>query len=187
VIGSFLPIGDCCIGRLDGKSRMSGDVHVRICERVGVRFPRATRLVVLCDGTKEQAEEMRQELKKFLSTELKLTLSMEKTKITHVREGFRFLGFWIERNIGRNGKIAPKIHIPKEAMERFRDKYRRALDKTSHEHSINLKITALNRIIQGWCQYYQTTSSTPAEKFVYHGQAVQVDLCRQAFDVLRCI
>jgi hypothetical protein len=30
-------------------------------------------------------------------------------------------------------------------------------------------------------------ASTPAEKFVYHGQAVQVDLCRQAFDVLRCI
>jgi hypothetical protein len=29
--------------------------------------------------------------------------------------------------------------------------------------------------------------TTPAEKFVYHGQAVQVDLCRQAFDVLRCI
>src|SRR5207248_9087700 len=31
------------------------------------------------------------------------------------------------------------------------------------------------------------TPSTPAEKFVYHGQAVQVDLCRQAFDGLRCI
>ena len=32
--------------RLDDKSRMSGDVHVRICERLGVGFPRATRLVV---------------------------------------------------------------------------------------------------------------------------------------------
>ncbi len=26
---------------------MSGDVHVRFCERLGVRFPRATRLVIL--------------------------------------------------------------------------------------------------------------------------------------------
>jgi RNA-directed DNA polymerase len=119
----------------------------------------ADDFVVLCDGTKEQAEEMRQELKKFLTTELKLTLSMEKTKITHVGEGFRFLGFWIERNVGRNGKLAPRIRIPEEAMERFRDKYTRALGKTSHEDSINLKTTALNRIIQGWCQYYQTTSS----------------------------
>ncbi len=29
---------------LDDKGRMSGDVHVRICESVGVRFPSATRL-----------------------------------------------------------------------------------------------------------------------------------------------
>ncbi len=30
------PIGRCCTRRrLDGKSRMSGDVHVRICERLG--------------------------------------------------------------------------------------------------------------------------------------------------------
>jgi len=32
--------------RLDNKSRMSGDVHVRFCEGLRVRFPRATRLVV---------------------------------------------------------------------------------------------------------------------------------------------
>ena len=40
-----LPTGACCIEqRLDGKSRMSGDVHVRFRERLGVRFPGATRL-----------------------------------------------------------------------------------------------------------------------------------------------
>ena len=33
---------------------MSGDVHVRICESPGVRFPWATRRVVLCDGNKGQ-------------------------------------------------------------------------------------------------------------------------------------
>ena len=30
---------------LDGKSRMTGDCHVRFCESLGVRFPWATRLV----------------------------------------------------------------------------------------------------------------------------------------------
>ena len=29
--------------RLDGKSRMRRESHVRFCERVGVKFPRATR------------------------------------------------------------------------------------------------------------------------------------------------
>ena len=32
--------------RLDDRSRMSGDVHVRFCERLGGRFPGATRLVI---------------------------------------------------------------------------------------------------------------------------------------------
>jgi len=32
-----------CVRRLDQKSRMSCEVHVRFRERLGVRFPRATR------------------------------------------------------------------------------------------------------------------------------------------------
>ncbi len=31
--------------RLDDGSRMSGDVHVRFCEGLGVKFPRATHRV----------------------------------------------------------------------------------------------------------------------------------------------
>jgi hypothetical protein len=30
-----------------GRSRMNREVHVRICEGLGVRFPRATRLAIL--------------------------------------------------------------------------------------------------------------------------------------------
>ena len=32
---------------------MSGDAHVRICESLGVKFPRATRLVVSIAGEKQ--------------------------------------------------------------------------------------------------------------------------------------
>ena len=38
-----LHIGPCFDQRLDDKSRMSREAHVRFCESVGVRFPRATR------------------------------------------------------------------------------------------------------------------------------------------------
>jgi putative transposase len=31
---------------------MSGDAHVRICESLGVKFPRATRLVISINGEK---------------------------------------------------------------------------------------------------------------------------------------
>jgi RNA-directed DNA polymerase len=119
----------------------------------------ADDFVVLCDGTKGQAEAMRQELQEFLATELKLTLSMEKTKITHVGEGFRFLGFWIERNVGTSGKLAPRICIPEEAIRKFSAKIQAALSKSTNGDSLSMKVLALNRITRGWCQYYQTTSS----------------------------
>jgi group II intron reverse transcriptase/maturase len=119
----------------------------------------ADDFVVLCNGTKGQAEEMRQELFEFLDAELKLTLSMDKTKITHVREGFRFLGFWIKRDIGTSGRLTPRILIPEESVREFRAKMLKALSPTAASDSFNLKIIALNRIIRGWCQYYQHTSS----------------------------
>ena len=34
--------------RLDDGSRMSGDVHVRFCESLGVKFPGATHPAVSC-------------------------------------------------------------------------------------------------------------------------------------------
>ncbi len=36
--------------RLDDRSRMSGDVHVRFCERLEGRFLRATRLALFADS-----------------------------------------------------------------------------------------------------------------------------------------
>jgi RNA-directed DNA polymerase len=122
----------------------------------------ADDFVVLCDGIKEQAEALRQELYEFLKEELKLELSMEKTKVTHASEGFEFLGFLIDRNIVGSGKWAPRIRIPVKAMEKVRSKVRAALAPQTYKDSVGVKILGLNRIIGGWCRYYQTTSSPSA-------------------------
>jgi RNA-directed DNA polymerase len=63
----------------------------------------ADDFVVLCNGTKRQAEQLREELYVFLSTNLHLYLSKEKTEITHLNEGFEFLGFKIQRRPGHDG------------------------------------------------------------------------------------
>jgi RNA-directed DNA polymerase len=124
----------------------------------------ADDFVALCDGTREQAEALRQELYEFLQAELKLALSMEKTKVTHVSDGFEFLGYHIDRSVVGSGKWAPRFRIPTRAVEKFRGKLRAALSKTAYRDSMGLKILALNRIIGGWCRYYQMTSS-PSEMF----------------------
>ena len=109
--------------------------------------------MVLCDGRKEQAEAMRRELHQFLKSELKLELSWEKTKVTHVQEGFGFLGFLIDRNITGTGKWAPRIRIPMRAREKVREKVRAALAPGTHDDSVWTKLTGLNRIMGGWCRY----------------------------------
>ena len=58
--------------------------------------------VVLCNGTKAEALAIKEKLKELLST-MGLTLSEEKTKITHITEGFNFLGFRIIKKMGMNG------------------------------------------------------------------------------------
>ena len=114
--------------------------------------------VVLCNGNKQQAEAMKQELTVFLAMHLKLELSQEKTKVTHVKDGFEFLGYRIERGIGTSGKLAPRIRIPQSALDKAVFKVNHML-KGSTNDSVKTKIQALNRFIRGWCQYYQTTSS----------------------------
>src|SRR5215470_10002853 len=89
--------------RLDDKSRMSGDVHVRICERLGVRFPRATRRVITCISAAEARAAMdaaRRTLK-----QLGVELHPQKTRIVHVRYGFEFLGYKIKSGWR-------KLHLP---------------------------------------------------------------------------
>jgi RNA-directed DNA polymerase len=132
----------------------------KIQERANFLYVRyADDFVVLCDGEREQAEALRGELYEFLKVELKLELSMEKTKVTHVSEGFEFLGFLIDRGRTGSGNWAPRIRIPAKSMEKVREKVRAALVPSTHKNSVKLKILGLNRIIGGWCRYYQTTSS----------------------------
>jgi len=123
----------------------------------------ADDFVVLTNGTKAQALAMKEELKEVLD-HMGLKLSEEKTKVTHITEGFKFLGYWVMRAVGETGKMVPKVHIPDDAMKRVRHEIRRILGPQTTGDALAAKIQALNSFIRGWCQYYRCTSS-PAEKF----------------------
>jgi len=123
----------------------------------------ADDFVVLCNGTKAEAHAIKEELRGLLNT-MGLTLSEEKTKITHITEGFKFLGFWIERSIGETGKMVPKVFIPDSAIKKFREKMRETTAPNTNDDSVSAKLTALNSLIRGWCQYYRCTSS-PSKVF----------------------
>jgi hypothetical protein len=93
---------------------MSREVHVGFCERREVRSLPATLLVVLVHGTRAQAEAIKQTAATLLGDQLRLTLSPEKTRITHVDDGFDFLGFRIVR-LPRPGRTPAAFSFPTRA------------------------------------------------------------------------
>ena len=78
-----------------------------------------------------------------------LTLSEEKTKITHIEEGFDFLGFNIRKY---NGTLL--IKPSKKSIKTFLDKIRCIVDKNKAIRQESL-IALLNPVIEGWGNYYR--------------------------------
>lgn len=122
----------------------------------------ADDFVILSNGRRESAEQLREEVRSFLSTELRLTLSMEKTRITHANDGFDFLGFRLRREMGPEGMVT-KFTIPEKAVERHLGMLKATLDQGTHDDSLTNKFKAVNRIIKGWCCYYQYTTRATSQ------------------------
>ena len=57
------------------------------------------------DASRERAERLRDEIRDFLRETCGLELSAEKTRITHVRDGYDFLGFNISVDVGKSGNL----------------------------------------------------------------------------------
>jgi RNA-directed DNA polymerase len=78
-----------------------------------------------------------------------LELSHEKTHITHIDNGFDFLG----QNIRKyNGKLL--IKPSSKSVKRLLDRIRKTIKDNPHV-SAGLLIVRLNPIIRGWAQYHQ--------------------------------
>jgi len=66
-----------------------------------------------CD--RQYAERLRDEIRDFLRETCGLELSAEKTQITHVRDGYDFLGFNISLGVGKSGDLVPKVRVGRKA------------------------------------------------------------------------
>ena len=116
----------------------------------------ADDFIILSNGTKEATKRMKCFVADYLAEELKLELSQEKTKVTHVDDGFDFLGFHIRRY--RKGK-GVMIKPTKDNIQRMRDKISRVLSRKNHEASVVGVISVLNRMTKGWANYYKFVNS----------------------------
>ena len=119
----------------------------------------ADDFVIIVKGNKAQAEAIRAECRTFLEDTLKLTLNMDKTHITHVNDGFTFLGHRIIRKRGPRGTMRTVTTIPRDKFRNFAHKLVKEL---SGNHSVNKidMVESLNRKLAGWANFYQFTDYT---------------------------
>lgn len=102
-------------------------------------------------------EEIRPAVESFMA-ERGLTLSPEKTRLTHIEEGFDFLG----QNVRKYGKTL-LIKPSKKNVAAFLDKVRGIVKSNKQATHANL-IKQLNPVIRGWVNYHRHVVSAKAFK-----------------------
>ena len=114
---------------------------------------------------RQYAERLRNEIRDFLRENCGLELSAEKTRITHVRDGYDFLGFNISTGVGRSGKVVPKIKVGRKAIAKIQTRLGEALRYRPMQESISVRLTVIRRSsVDG-----RTTSRSPTTSGVAHG------------------
>ncbi len=167
-----------------------GDVaseRLRQSGRPNVRFVRYADdwCVFITRGSKQFAERLRDQIQTLLYRECGVELSLEKTRITHVRDGFDFLGFHLVLGIGRTGKYVPKIQVPRSAVTRAVQSLNEAMRNRPQQESAACRIIRGSAVVRGWSHYFKIghNFSKMASLVEYHSFWIATKaLCRK-FDL----
>lgn len=117
----------------------------------------ADDFVIVGNGPISEVKQVKEEVKDFLLNELHLELSEEKTQITHVNDGFDFLGFHIQR-CQPEGHWVTHLRPSEKAKERIKRRLKSLTTRGWTWMDDYTRLTTLNSIVRGWSEYYRYTS-----------------------------
>ena len=127
----------------------------------------ADDFVILVRGSREQAEAIRGEAARVLRDELKMTLSEEKTLVTHVDDGFDFLGHHVRRVPWRGTKVGWTFPS-KKSLNAIKHKVRSLTNRSTTYLSLKKVLHALNPVLRGWSTYFRYDASKRTLAYVDH-------------------
>jgi RNA-directed DNA polymerase len=129
------------------RRRMNGLANYRL-----VRY--ADDFVVLVAGDRHHVEELREEVAVVLAP-MGLRLSEHKTVITHIDEGFDFLGFHIQRKRQQGTRRRTIYTYPsKTALAAVKAKVR-ALTQGGTNRTLATLLQRVNPVLRGWANYFR--------------------------------
>jgi RNA-directed DNA polymerase len=144
------------------KHRRAGGATMKL-----VRY--ADDFVVMVHGQQGDAEALWGEVAAVLQP-MGLRLSEAKTHLTHIDDGFDFLGWRIQRR-RKKGHQAGKRYVytypSKKSLASIIDKVRRLTRRASHRTLADL-LRRLNPVIRGWCAYFQHGVSKRTFSYLDH-------------------
>lgn len=120
----------------------------------------ADDFILLYNGPKTEVERIREEARQVLWDQLHLELSPEKTHITHVTDGFDFLGYHLQWKLPRHGKPWLRVTPSQKSIERFKRTVKDLTRRKTFYQSPLEKVRGLNRVLRGWNQYYEYVNAT---------------------------
>jgi RNA-directed DNA polymerase len=114
----------------------------------------ADDFVILVHGTREDTEALREDVAAVLAP-LGLRLSLAKTQVVHMSDGFGFLGFRIRWKRKRgSGKWYVYTFIDDRPIRSLKAKIRALTHKTSQQDFAYV-LTRLGQIMRGWASYFK--------------------------------
>jgi len=133
---------------------------VRKAKGLKVNFIRYADDFIITGDSKELLENKVKPLVESFLKERGLELSPEKTKITHINEGFNFLG-WNFRKYDSKLLIKPSKESVKNILEKVKEIFNS--NKTAKPEKV---INLLNPVITGWANYHRGTVAKETFNYV---------------------
>lgn len=127
----------------------------------------ADDFVILVRGTREQAEAVRNEAARVLRDTLRMELSPEKTLVTHVDQGFDFLGHHIRRVPWRGSSVA-WTYPSKASLRALLCRVKQLTTRATRNLSLCALLARLNPVLRGWANYFRFDASKRTLAYVDH-------------------
>ena len=147
-------------------------------EELRKRFPRGSGAMVnlvryaddfiITGRSKDLLEKVVKPLVREFLAKRGLELSEEKTRITHIEDGFDFLGVNVRKYVSKGTGRAKCLTRPsRAAVKAFLDKVRKII-KSNPSIGTEALIRQLNPMIKGWAMYHRHGASRSTFEFIDH-------------------
>jgi RNA-directed DNA polymerase len=128
----------------------------------------ADDFVVLVRGTEAQAHAIKEQTAEFMREHMRLTLSPEKTSVTHVDDGFDLLGFRVVRRPRQEGKRVAYTFPSERAFREIKHRIKTLTKRSTGNLSLDQLIHVLNPILRGWANYFRHAASSRCFAYLSH-------------------